>query len=99
MPNLNQLQGEFLQHPRCNELLHLHSENEMNEKVKYKRYMVFTWCEYDNHKPFENVDGSFDSLGDAISFLNGSDLLMMNEEDGTPLYCIFDRIEGCMCRP
>ncbi len=61
--------------------------------------MVFTWCEYDNHKPFENVDGSFDSLEDARSFLNSGYsgyLLMMHEEDGTPLYCIFDRIEGVM---
>jgi hypothetical protein len=78
------------------DLLHLHGEVDMSEIIKYKRYMVFSWCEYDNQKPFENVDGSFDTAEEALDLVNSNDLIGRNEEDGAPLYCIFDRIEGVM---
>jgi hypothetical protein len=68
----------------------------MNEKAKYKRYMVFTWSEYDNVAPFQCVADSFDSVEDAKYFLESSDYVFHTIEDGTPLFCIFDRVEGVM---
>lgn len=65
----------------------------MNEKLKYKRYMVFTWTEYDNVKPFSNVSDSFDDIDEARK-----EALLLGEycDDGEALFCIFDRIEGVM---
>jgi len=55
--------------------------------MKYKRYMVFTWDEYDNSSPFECVDSSFDYLLEAKS----REQELKNEAE---LACVFDRIDG-----
>lgn len=59
--------------------------------IKYKRFMVFVWSEYDNVAPFNCVQDSFDSIEDAmtLAFLAGG-----FDEESNPLFCIFDRQEG-----
>ena len=80
------------------DLLHLHSEIEMKEKTKYKRYMVFTWSEYDNVKPFDTVYDSFDSVDDAKKCTEGEEesWIFRKDEEGENLFCIFDRFKGVM---
>jgi hypothetical protein len=56
----------------------------MSEYI-YKRYMVFTWDDYDNPSPFDCVVGSFDDIESA------KDLFIKRKDFGK---CIFDRIEG-----
>ena len=61
--------------------------------MKYKRYMVFTWSEVDNVSPFECIDFDDDDLDRARAYV------LRNCErgrNGNDLFCIFDRIEGCM---
>lgn len=57
----------------------------------YKRYMVFTYSEYDNVSPFECVDSSFDNAKEAI---RQAEHVGRYSEDGMKLYCIFDRVDG-----
>jgi hypothetical protein len=61
--------------------------------MKYKRFMVFTWYEYDNVQPFQCFLDSFDSIDDArdCALLAGD-----YDDEGDPLFCIFDRQEGVM---
>jgi len=59
-------------------------------KLNYKRYMVFSWTEYDNVVFSECIKDSFDDLKAA------RDYILANcefSEDETPLFCIFDRVE------
>lgn len=57
--------------------------------------MLFTWYEYDNVAPFENVHAHSDSL-DALKDVISGDGFCKDQIIclGEPRYCIFDRIEG-----
>ena len=70
----------------------------MKTNIKYGRYMLFTWDEYDNVEPFSNVHFHSDSLNEVKDIINseGFDSSERVDEYGDPLFCIFDRIEGVM---
>ena len=53
----------------------------------YKRYMIFSWSDFDNVSPFECIDGHTDSLSDAKVMYSS---ILTN--DGRA--CIFDRVDG-----
>ena len=59
--------------------------------ARYGRYMVFTWSEYDNVEPFECMEDSFDTEDDAKDCAAAQGSV---SEDGTKLYCVFDRVGG-----
>ena len=56
--------------------------------MKYERYMVFIYGDYDNVSPFDCMKGSFDSCNEATEF--ALELI----EDMPDSYIIFDRVEG-----
>jgi hypothetical protein len=62
-----------------------------NQQSKYKRFMVFTWFEYDNVDPFGCVDDSFNTENEAKDYASAHGDVA---EDGTKLYCVFDRVGG-----
>ncbi len=70
----------------------------MKKKIKYRRYMLFTWYEYDNVEPFSNVHAHSDSLEEIKDAINCEGFYKNERVDeyGKPLYCIFDRLEGVM---
>lgn len=70
----------------------------MSEKTKYKRYMIFTWSEYDNVKPFDTVYDSFDGVDDAKKCIESEEnsWIFTKDENDKNLFCIFDRFKGVM---
>ena len=54
----------------------------MKDKPKYKRFMVFSWSDYDNVDPFGCVNGDYDSKREAKKAL----------DKGSYGRCIFDRL-------
>lgn len=65
-------------------------------KEKYKRYMIFTWSEYDNVSPFDAFYGDFDSLDDAKECVSSkeNEWIFRKDDDDNSLFCIFDRFKG-----
>lgn len=59
--------------------------------MKYKRFMVFVWSEYDNVSPFQCYVDSFDLIEDARCCAL---LTSEYDDEGKALFCIFDRQEG-----
>jgi hypothetical protein len=72
----------------------------MKEKTKYKRYMIFTWSEYDNVAPFDAVYDSFDSVDNAKQCIDCDECswIFKKDEYGNNLFCIFDRFKGVMIK-
>ena len=55
--------------------------------MKYKRYMVFEWDEYDNVAPFDCVKSTHSNKEEAVSEFN----TVRRRSYGC---CVFDRVEG-----
>ncbi len=64
----------------------------MSKKVKYKRYMVFKWYEWDDCCPLDKCDSSFDDLNDAKAKCTKIE----STKDDFSKACIFDRVEGAV---
>ena len=60
---------------------------------QYKRYMIFTWSDYDNVSPFSCFDSDYDDYAGARMKFE-----MLKNDEFEQNACIFDRIEGVILK-
>lgn len=58
--------------------------------MRFKRYMVFKWYEWDDSCPLDKCEDSFDDLQDAKDKCDRTE----NDMSDFSRTCIFDRVEG-----